>query len=45
MFCPGLGMEVPCSFRYNRQGKVMQGKKKFRIRVSLAMRTHSRTSR
>jgi hypothetical protein len=44
MFCPGLGMEVPCFFRYNCQGKVMKGKKKFWIQVSLAMRTQSRTS-
>jgi hypothetical protein len=35
----------PCSFRFNRQGKVVQGKREFRIRVSLAMRSQSRTSR
>jgi hypothetical protein len=34
----------PCSFRYNRQGKVVQGKREFQIRVSLAMRSQSRTS-
>jgi hypothetical protein len=34
----------PCAFRYNRQGKFVQGKREFRIRVSLAMRSQSRTS-
>jgi hypothetical protein len=33
-----------CSFWYNRQGKVVEGKGEFRIRVSLAMRSQSRTS-
>jgi hypothetical protein len=34
----------PCAFRYNRQCKVAQGKREFRIRVSLAMRSQGRTS-
>jgi hypothetical protein len=44
MFCPVWTWRWPDSFRYNRYGKDMRGKKEIRFRVSLAMRLQSRTS-